>query len=184
MLRDLGFAKTAMEDRMMEEFGRVADSIGETGGRPLDVSNYVMPCAFNNIVSFFYGRQLTHDDPTRRELHRVMKRVSLAMYSGPFHQFLPWKLRKLLSYLPFTRNHRIAESLAQLEAVSEKQVGEAQEANLGDECKDFIRGYMKKIEESAGESNALFTAKLQIKPHECRLLQQQVDVHNKVLPAF
>ncbi|XP_037576957.2 uncharacterized protein LOC119459206 [Dermacentor silvarum] len=119
MLRDLGFAKTAMEDRMMEEFGRVADSIGETGGRPLDVSNYVMPCAFNNIVSFFYGRQLTHDDPTRRELHRVMKRVSLAMYSGPFHQFLPWKLRKLLSYLPFTRNHRIAESLAQLEAVSE-----------------------------------------------------------------
>nr|XP_050037674.1 cytochrome P450 2U1-like [Dermacentor andersoni] len=157
MLRDLGFAKTAMEDRMMEEFGRVADSIGETGGRPLSVSDYVMPCAFNNIVSFFYGRQLTHDHPTRRELHCVMKRVSLAMYSGSFHQFLPWKLRKLLSYLPFTRNYRIKESLAQLEAVSEKQVEESQAAKFGDECKDFIQGYMKKIEESRGESNPLFT---------------------------
>ncbi|XP_050037953.2 cytochrome P450 2U1-like [Dermacentor andersoni] len=156
-LRDVGFAKTAMEDRMMEEFGRVADSIGETGGRPLNVNDYVMPCAFNNIVSFFYGRQLTHDHPTRRELYRVMKRVSLVMHSGPAHQFLPWKLRKLLSHLPFTRNHRVAESMAQLRAISEKQVGEFQAVKDGDECKDFIHRYIKKIEEGTGEANSFFT---------------------------
>ncbi|KAL1415368.1 hypothetical protein MTO96_029478 [Rhipicephalus appendiculatus] len=71
-LRDLGFAKTTMEGRMMQEFRRVADSIGNANGKPLYLSQYVLPCTLNNIVSFFYGGLLTHDHPTRSKLHRLM----------------------------------------------------------------------------------------------------------------
>ncbi|KAL1415364.1 hypothetical protein MTO96_029474 [Rhipicephalus appendiculatus] len=148
-----------MEDRMLQEFGRLAETIGKTNGEPLDISDQLLACAFNNIVSFFYGAQLTDDHPTRRELHRLAKQLGLALMAGPQDQFLPWTLRRLLAWLPFTRKHRIADFLARLDAVSMKLIQESKAWLCQDETKGVIPGYMKKIEESKAERNPSFTGR-------------------------
>ncbi|XP_075722085.1 vitamin D 25-hydroxylase isoform X1 [Rhipicephalus microplus] len=157
MLRDLGFAKTAMEGHMMEEFRRVADSIGNANGKPLDVMGCVMPCTFNNIVSFFYGGVFTHDHPTRPKLHRLINRVGSTVFPNAAHQFLPKNVRRILGWIPFTRDHRIAQVLAELDTFSKEQIQAYKSANYGDETGDFIHGYTRKIQECRGESEPLFT---------------------------
>nr|XP_037275977.1 vitamin D 25-hydroxylase-like [Rhipicephalus microplus] len=157
MLRDLGFAKTAMEGHMMEEFRRVADSIGNANGKPLDVMGCVMPCTFNNIVSFFYGGLFTHDHPTRPKLHRLINRVGSTVFSNTAHQFLPKNVRRILGWIPFTRDHRIAQVLAELDTFSKEQIEAYKSTNYGDETGDFIHGYTRKIQECQGEFEPLFT---------------------------
>ncbi|XP_037275061.2 cytochrome P450 2U1 [Rhipicephalus microplus] len=157
MLRDLGFAKTAMEGHMMEEFRRVADKIGEAHGKPLDLNEFVVPCAFNNIVSFFYGDLFTHDHPMRSKLHGLMNQAAVVLFAGSGHHFLPKRLRQLLAWVPFTQEYRIAEVMAKLDALSKEQIEAYKMTKSGEKENDFILGYVKKIQESKNESNSFFT---------------------------
>ncbi|KAL1484021.1 hypothetical protein MTO96_032816 [Rhipicephalus appendiculatus] len=116
-----------------------------------------MPCTFNNLVSFFYGDLFTHDHPTRTKLHRLMQQVGLALFSDAGHQFLPRSLRRLLAWIPFTRDHRVAQVLGELNAFSKEQIELYKAAKPGGEANDFIHGYIKKIEESTQQPNPLFT---------------------------
>ncbi|KAH6926449.1 hypothetical protein HPB50_018709 [Hyalomma asiaticum] len=141
LLRDSGFAKTAMEDHMMKEFNRLSESIGKTNGKPLDVSDYIVPCALNNIVSFFYGAQLTHDHPARHELLQLMKGVGPALFTGPQNQFLPWTMRRLLSWVPYTRNHGLANVLAKLDSFNIVP-SEAVQYLLGFYADDYLVGHI------------------------------------------
>lgn len=132
---------------MMEEFLRVTESIGDTNGKPVDVTRYVAPCAFNNIVSFFYGDQLKHDSSTVRKLYGWVRQMGRAMFEGRVHHYLPWNLRRLLVRIPFTRSHEMADLMAELDAVSAEQI-ELYKKTKTEGNKDFILGYIKKIEES------------------------------------
>ncbi|KAL1448250.1 hypothetical protein MTO96_044113, partial [Rhipicephalus appendiculatus] len=75
-----------------KEFRRAADKIGDANGKPLDLTEYVVPCAFNNIVSFFYGDLFTHDHPMRSKLHGLMNQAALALFDdylvGNINSFL------------------------------------------------------------------------------------------------
>ncbi|KAH6926447.1 hypothetical protein HPB50_018707 [Hyalomma asiaticum] len=157
LLKDLGFAKTATEGRMMEEFRHVAESVAHTNGKPVNTLQYVAPCVFNNVVSFFYGDQLKHDNWTVRKLHRLMVQLVGALFRGRVQHYLPWRLRRLLVRIPFTQSHEVADMLAELDAVSAKQVQQSKAAKSGDDTKGFIHGYIKKIEESRDESVPLIT---------------------------
>ncbi|KAH7972744.1 hypothetical protein HPB52_016544 [Rhipicephalus sanguineus] len=101
-----------------EEFRRAADKIGDANGKPLDLNKYVVPCAFNNIVSFFYGDLFTHDHPMRSKLHSLMNQAAAVLFVGSGHQYLPKKLRRLLAWIPFTQEYRIAQVMAKLDALS------------------------------------------------------------------
>ncbi|KAL1415365.1 hypothetical protein MTO96_031578 [Rhipicephalus appendiculatus] len=105
-----------MEDQVLEEIGYLEGSIGKTNGKSWDVSGHLLACAFNSILSLFYGTPLAQDRRTLRELHQLMKGIGLAMAAGAQNQFLPRMLRQVLTWLPFTRNHRIAELLTKLDA--------------------------------------------------------------------
>ncbi|XP_049267024.1 vitamin D 25-hydroxylase-like [Rhipicephalus sanguineus] len=72
--------------RGREEFRRAADKIGDANGKPLDLNKYVVPCAFNNIVSFFYGDLFTHDHPMRSKLHSLMNQAAAVLFVGQLSQ--------------------------------------------------------------------------------------------------
>ncbi|KAH7942443.1 hypothetical protein HPB49_024111 [Dermacentor silvarum] len=102
-----------------EEVSRIVEEFGKTGGKPVDANQYLIPCVFNNIASFFYGSQVPHDHPSRRELNQVLLRVSAAVKGGLKFNFYPSFLRKLLAKLPFTPNGRLNKAVKELDAVSE-----------------------------------------------------------------
>ncbi|XP_049527190.1 cytochrome P450 2C20 isoform X1 [Dermacentor silvarum] len=157
MLRDLGFAKTAMEDNMMEEFMRTAETIGKAGGEPLDVRGYLFWSSFKNIACFFYGARFSHDHPTMRELHSAMVELNPALHSGQVYEFYTPTVRRLVSMFPFTRLGKITKGTAKLDTIAEKQVRAYKEKEYGNESNDFICGYLKKIEDDKKFSRGLFT---------------------------
>ncbi|XP_072145297.1 cytochrome P450 2C20-like [Dermacentor andersoni] len=157
ILRDLGFARTAMENSMMEEFNRVVEAIDKVGGKSMDVRGYLFTSSLKNITSFFYGARFSHDHPTMEGLHSTMLQLNLLLNSGGVYEFHKPAVRRLVSMLPFTRQGRIAKCLTKLETIAEKQVREYKETNCGNESRDFICGYLQKIEDDKKESERLFT---------------------------
>lgn len=157
MLRDVGFAKTAMEDNMMVEFGYLAKKIGDTLGKPVNVVPYIMSCAFNNVASFFYGGCLEPDHPTRLELHQIMNKLGEALHAGPIYEFLPGPVRGLFCKMPFTRNGRIEAAMRRLENFSQKQIQHYRTTMNPDDNNNFIAGYTRKIQEIRESRNPMFT---------------------------
>lgn len=157
MLRDLGFAKTAMEESMMEEFNYLAGRIGETKGQPVNVFEYMLPCVSNNIASFFYARNMAHDHPSRFELHRLIYEMCIPFKSGPSQLFVPRPVRWLLDHVPFTRMGRIDSCMTALENFTRNQLDEFKSATNDVTDEDFVHGYTKKIEECASHRNPAFT---------------------------
>ncbi|XP_077536377.1 cytochrome P450 2F3-like [Haemaphysalis longicornis] len=154
-LRDVGFAKTAMEDQMMQEFYHLAEEVGKTRSEPLNVPMLLLQCAFNNVSSFFFG-SLPRDHPARLELLQVMLQLSAGLNTGLLFHFCPPWLRRMLSYVPYTRMYRVEAALARLEEFSRKQVN-AYNVSNDDDTSGFIQGYMKKIEETKNDPKSLFT---------------------------
>ncbi|KAH9379771.1 hypothetical protein HPB48_017651 [Haemaphysalis longicornis] len=115
MLRDLGFAKTAMEDNMMDEFSHLEKRIGNTKGAPINVQEYIQPCALNNIASFVYGKRLPIDHPERHQLQRLVAKLYWPLLKGPIQLFLPPIVRRILEHLPFTRLGQVNACMKELE---------------------------------------------------------------------
>lgn len=157
MLRDLGFARTAMEDKMMEEFGYLEKKIGKTNGKPISVKDYIQPCATNNIASFFYARHLAPDHPSRHQLQKLFINLCVPLQSGPMQVFCPRIVRWVIDRLPFTRFGRINACMTALEKFTEAQILQYKAETSTDVRHDFIHGYMKKIEDAKRDRNAMFT---------------------------
>lgn len=157
MLRDLGFAKTAMEDNMMEEFSHLEKRIGNTKGVPINVQEYIQPCALNNIASFLYGKRLPIDHPDRRQLQRLVAKLYWPLLKGPIQLFLPRILRWILERLPFTRLGQVNACMKHLEKFNEKQIQIHLKDATADVSDDFIQNYVKKIDEAKKEPKPLFT---------------------------
>ncbi|XP_075556563.1 cytochrome P450 2C20-like [Dermacentor variabilis] len=157
MLRHLGFANTPMENSMMEEVVRVAETFGKVGGKPIDVRGYLLSSSFKNVTSFVYGARFSHDHPTMRELHGTVAQLAADLQSGHVYEFHKPAVRRLVSMLPFTRLGKIAQGLAKLDVIAEKQVLAYKESSCGNERRDFILGYLQKIEEDKEERKCLFT---------------------------
>ncbi|XP_077552153.1 cytochrome P450 2G1-like isoform X2 [Haemaphysalis longicornis] len=119
MLRDLGFARTTMEDKMMEEFSHLAEKIRKTNGEPINIREYIQPCASSNIASFFYARRLPPDHPSRQKLQNLITELFVHFQAGPLYHFFPTLLRRILERLSSTRLGRISASMTALEKFTE-----------------------------------------------------------------
>ncbi|NXP96789.1 CP2K6 protein, partial [Vidua macroura] len=61
-LRDFGMGKKAIEDRIVEEYGHLADSIASHGGNPIDASKIINAAVANIIVSILFGKRFDYKD--------------------------------------------------------------------------------------------------------------------------
>ncbi|XP_077536327.1 cytochrome P450 2C28-like [Haemaphysalis longicornis] len=156
-LRNLGFARTATEDKMMEEICYLEEKIGKTNGAAINIPEYIQPCASNNITSFFYGRRLPPDHPSRQELLRLITKLFLTVQGGPLYQFMPRLVRRILERVPFTRLARISACMTALEKFTEKQILDYKADKTNDKSSDFIHQYLSKVEEEKDKPHPLFT---------------------------
>uniref|UniRef100_A0A669QQP6 Cytochrome P450 family 2 subfamily B member 6 n=1 Tax=Phasianus colchicus TaxID=9054 RepID=A0A669QQP6_PHACC len=61
-LRDFGMGKRAIEDRIVEEYGYLIDSIGSQEGKPFDASKIINAAVANIIVSILLGKRFDYKD--------------------------------------------------------------------------------------------------------------------------
>ncbi|XP_021382896.2 cytochrome P450 2K1 isoform X2 [Lonchura striata] len=61
-LRDFGMGKKAIEDRIVEEYGHLADSIASHDGTPFDASKIINAAVANIIVSILLGKRFDYKD--------------------------------------------------------------------------------------------------------------------------
>ncbi|KAL1415352.1 hypothetical protein MTO96_038519 [Rhipicephalus appendiculatus] len=71
-LRDFGMGKSyAMKD-IVEEFQRACSQIAKAEGEPVAFYDYIISCAFNNILAIVFGRRCPYDHPTRADINRLV----------------------------------------------------------------------------------------------------------------
>ncbi|NXV72320.1 CP2K1 protein, partial [Atlantisia rogersi] len=61
-LRDFGMGKRAIEDRIVEEYGYLADTIESQEGKPFDASKIINAAVANIIVSILLGKRFDYKD--------------------------------------------------------------------------------------------------------------------------
>ncbi|NWX19549.1 CP2K6 protein, partial [Aegotheles bennettii] len=67
-LRDFGMGKKAIEDRVVEEYGCLADTIESHKGKPVEMTLMLNAAVANVIVSILLGKRYDYEDPTFKRL--------------------------------------------------------------------------------------------------------------------
>ncbi|KFQ72932.1 Cytochrome P450 2K1, partial [Phaethon lepturus] len=87
-LRDFGMGKKAIEDRVVEEYGCLADTIEAQKGKPLEMTLMMNAAVANVIVSILLGKRYDYEDPTFKRLLslanenvRIFGSPSVSMYN-------------------------------------------------------------------------------------------------------
>lgn len=71
-LRDLGYGKASMEDRIIEEIGHLLRAIDSRDGQTIDVHDILTPSMSNNICQLVFGHRYETDDPRRSALDKIL----------------------------------------------------------------------------------------------------------------
>uniref|UniRef100_A0A8C5IRW4 Cytochrome P450 2K1-like n=1 Tax=Junco hyemalis TaxID=40217 RepID=A0A8C5IRW4_JUNHY len=91
-LRDFGMGKKAIEDRIVEEYGHLAESIASQEGNPIDASKIINAAVANIIVSILLGKRFDYKDPrfvrlvtmTNENMRLAGKPLVTVMIHSPF----------------------------------------------------------------------------------------------------
>ncbi|NWU92896.1 CP2K1 protein, partial [Upupa epops] len=71
-LRDFGMGKKAIEDRVVEEYGCLGDTIEAQKGKPIEMTLMLNAAVSNVIVSILLGKRYDYEDPTFKRLLLLM----------------------------------------------------------------------------------------------------------------
>ena len=76
LLRDLGYGKGSMEDKIVDEIGHLIAHINQTEGKPIDIHSLLVPSMSNNICQLVFGHRLDYNEPKRRSLDTYLEEES------------------------------------------------------------------------------------------------------------
>jgi hypothetical protein len=76
VLRDLGFGKGSMEDRIIDEITYLTKCIDETNGEPMDIHEVLVPSMSNNISHLVFGHRLDYNEPRRKIFDKLLGEIS------------------------------------------------------------------------------------------------------------
>lgn len=97
-LRDLGYNKRFIDNRVQEEIPYVLDEIEHCIGQPFDIKPLIQMSISNIVCSIVYGKRYDYQDPEFRKLIANMSTVfEKGSFTGainffPFLRFLPGDL--------------------------------------------------------------------------------------------
>ncbi|KAK8768194.1 hypothetical protein V5799_015341, partial [Amblyomma americanum] len=155
-LRDLGFAQTSMEERMMEHFRKLELKIGETKGEPVFIRPYLLTCLVSNIISFVYSSGLPGGMAALETVTSILERMQTIMSGGAVIQYLPSFFRYLLYYIPFTRNGKVQSIMDEMDSFVNDQIQTYVPNPRVADGRDFIEGYVKKMAERKEDPYSTF----------------------------
>ncbi|NXV72319.1 CP2K6 protein, partial [Atlantisia rogersi] len=151
-LRDFGMGKKAIEDRVVEEYGYLANTIEAQKGKPLELTLMMNAAVANVIVSILFGKRFDYEDPTFKRLVslvnqnvRIFGSPSVSMYNTfPVFGFL-------------LKNHKIfIQNVEEINAFIKVTFIEHLKALDRNDQRSFIDTFLVRQQEENGKANGYF----------------------------
>ncbi|XP_075543350.1 vitamin D 25-hydroxylase-like [Dermacentor variabilis] len=137
---------------VMEEVQCFADLLVSKKGRPTLIAQELAASVVNNISALVFGRRYEAGDPKGRLVVALLRKFLRHANFFSFMDFLP-AIRALATFIPSSRlrimNHVFTE-LAQLVRSEVKNREGSMEEHFD---RDFVDGYMRKIQENKGTNS-------------------------------
>ncbi|KAH6937194.1 hypothetical protein HPB50_025840 [Hyalomma asiaticum] len=149
VLRNLGFAKKSMEEHIHEELEGFIDLLESKKQQPTQISNLLAASLANNISALIFGQRYDLEDPEGRYFAALLSTFLRRAKLFGVMDFLP-ALRVIASNIPFTSvriMNYVARELKQRVRVAVKERCGNMEHYAE---RDFIDGYLRKIQENNG----------------------------------
>ncbi|NXF32821.1 CP2K6 protein, partial [Nyctibius bracteatus] len=151
-LRDFGMGKKAIEDRVVEEYGCLADTIESQKGKPLEMTLIMNAAIANVIVSILLGKRYDYEDPTfKRLLSLVNENVRIfGTPSASIYNMFP-----ALGFL--LKDHKIfIQNVKEINAFIKITFIEHLKALDRNNQRSFIDAFLMKQQEENGKANGYF----------------------------
>ncbi|XP_071037591.1 cytochrome P450 18a1-like [Parasteatoda tepidariorum] len=144
MLRDLGFAKTRMEEHLKEEIHDLLEHLEEFGGKPIVLKPHLAPSMSNNIATLVFGERLNYDHPVRRMLDKGLSESAAAAGQVAWELFFPF-LASVVKLFGFSGAAKIAKTQKETRDYIMKQIDQHEQTLDENNIRDYIDGYLLEI---------------------------------------
>ncbi|KAK6189765.1 hypothetical protein SNE40_001761 [Patella caerulea] len=152
-LREFGFGRTILEDKIHEEIGHFVEVIGQKKGRHFDMCRLSQKGVSNIISSMVYGKRFEYDDPVFNIFLDKSESMLQTIGHGsvlnvfPFLRFVPgdlFKYQSVLNDLDFIKDNIILPSI-------NEHMKNFDENHVDDYISSYIRE-MKKVSKTGQPS--------------------------------
>ncbi|XP_075543684.1 uncharacterized protein LOC142578168 [Dermacentor variabilis] len=156
VLRDLGFGKTSMEEKLKEEAEYLAERIAEHRGEPFVIQDLLVPSTSNNVTALVFGKRYAYEDARRNFLDDRLKKLSRFVGARRLSALFPGWLNRLAARVPVLKNNLAGPILDGLLDFAKREIQEHETSLEEHSNRDFIDAYLKKIKENVPTGNSSF----------------------------
>ncbi|XP_074596447.1 cytochrome P450 2E1-like [Brevipalpus obovatus] len=160
ILRDIGFGKSAMEDKIFEEIQIFVKELDKKKGKPFDISDLLSASTSNNISVFLYGRRYEYDDEEKVKQAYLRNKLREGVIFIGLGTIMPF-LVKALSFLGNRKYKSFLDTIKKSLALDASQIRRHQNSNY-DHVPDYIDGFFEKMEERKTRGLPLGTFRLPV----------------------
>ncbi|XP_030303873.1 cytochrome P450 2K6 isoform X1 [Calypte anna] len=151
-LRDFGMGKKAVEDRVVEEYGCLADTIESHKGKPIEMTLMVNAAVANVIVSILLGKRYDYEDPTFKRLLELVNK-SMRIVGRP--SVLVYNMIPVLGFL--LKTHRtFIKNIKQINDFIKVTFIEHLKTLDRNDQRSFIDAFLVRQQEEKGKANGYF----------------------------
>ncbi|NWI26647.1 CP2K6 protein, partial [Sula dactylatra] len=151
-LRDFGMGKKAVEDRVVEEYGCLGDTIEAQKGKPLEMTLMMNAAVANVIVSILLGKRYDYEDPTFKRL-LLLVNENVRIFGAPSVSI--YNMFPVLGYL--LKNHKIfIQNVKEINAFIKVTFIEHLKALDRNDQRSFIDAFLVRQQEENGKPNGYF----------------------------
>ncbi|NXG63381.1 CP2K1 protein, partial [Hemiprocne comata] len=151
-LRDFGMGKKAVEDRIVEEYGCLADTIESHKGKPLEMTLMMNAAVANVIVSILLGKRYDYEDATFKRL-LTMVNENVRLFGSP--SVLMYNMLPVLGFL--LKDHKLfMQNVKEINAFIKATFIEHLKGLDRNDQRSFIDTFLVKQQEENGKANGYF----------------------------
>ncbi|XP_049267026.1 cytochrome P450 2C23 [Rhipicephalus sanguineus] len=156
-LRDFGMGKSyAMKD-IVEEFQWACSQIAKAEGEPVAFYDYIVACAYNNILAIVFGRRFPYDHPARADINRLVNRWLAAVQFSLRNQYNPGFVTAIRKRVRGTEVNLARRKMEDLGLYVYDRIIEHKATAENGVNRDFVDAYLRKIQDSDDVSKPHFT---------------------------
>ncbi|XP_075606558.1 cytochrome P450 2K4 isoform X2 [Balearica regulorum gibbericeps] len=151
-LRDFGMGKKAIEDRVVEEYGYLADTIEAQKGKPFEMTLMMNAAIANVIVSILLGKRYDYEDPTFKRLVSLVNE-NVRIFGSPSVSM--YNMFPVLGFL--LKDHKIfIQNVKEINAFIKVTFIEHLKALDRNDQRSFIDTFLVRQQEENGKANGYF----------------------------
>ncbi|XP_065309469.1 cytochrome P450 2A12-like [Dermacentor albipictus] len=149
VLRNLGFAKKPMEKHIQEEIQGFTTLLEFSKAKPVKVAQQLTASVANNMTALLFGERCDPREPRGRLVAELLTMFLQNANFFTFNDFLP-VVRFFAVYIPKTRLRIVNYVFTEFKKLVRAEVKNREQIMDQYKDKDFIDGYLRKVQENKG----------------------------------